>query len=273
MLSYQHIYHAGNLADLHKHALLAWVLMRMAQKPKPLTYIETHAGRGVYDLEDPHAHRTGEARAGILRAEAEGWLPPDHPLILAIARIRDRYGASTYPGSPAIAAMRLPRDCPMHLAELHPQEHAALAAALAPRAHVQQRDGFEMAHALCPPTPRRGVLLIDPSYEVKQDYTRLPGLIARITRKWNVGVIMLWYPILTSGRHQAMVAALHDEHPGLLVSEVGFAPARDGHAMIGSGLAVINPPWGLADEAARIEAIFAARAGTARAGRGDGRNG
>lgn len=260
MLGYQHIYHAGNLADLHKHALLAWVLARMAEKPKTLSYLETHAGRGVYDLDDEHAHRTGEARAGILRAEAEGWLPADHPLARAIALTRARFGESAYPGSPAIAAALLPRDCPMDLAELHPQEYAALEAALSPRARTHFRDGFEMANALCPPTPRRGLLLIDPSYEVKRDYERLPGLIARIARKWNVGVILLWYPILTVPRHAPMLAELVADHAGLLISEVRFPPAREGHGMIGSGMAVVNPPWGLAEEAARIETLIAVRA-------------
>ncbi len=260
MLSYQHIYHAGNLADLHKHALLAWMLARMAEKPKPFRYMETHAGRGVYDLHDEHARRTGEARAGILRAEAEGWLPPDHPLPRAIASVRSRFGDTAYPGSPAIAVALLPRDCPMDLAELHPQECAALRAVMPSRVRVHQRDGFEMANALCPPMPRRGMLLIDPSYEVKDDYDRLPGLIGRIAHKWNVGVIALWYPILTVPRHAPMLAGMAGAHPGLLVSEVRFAPAREGHGMIGSGMAVINPPWGLAEEAARIEALFAARA-------------
>lgn len=261
MLSYQHIYHAGNLADLHKHALLAWVLARMAEKPKPFSYLETHAGRGVYDLDDEHAHRTGEARAGILRAEAEGWLPEGHPLLRAIAATRSRFGDSAYPGSPAIAAALLPRDCPMDVAELHPQEYAALYDAMPARMRCHHRDGFEMANALCPPTPRRGLLLIDPSYELKRDYERLPGLIARIARKWNVGVILLWYPILTVPRHAPMLAELVADHPGLLVSELRFPPAREGHGMIGSGLAVVNPPWGLAEEAARIEALIAARAG------------
>src|SRR5690606_10609564 len=109
-----------------------------------------------------------------------------------------------------------------------------------------------------PPTPRRGMLLIDPSYEIKADYDRIPGWIARMARKWNVGVIALWYPILPDARHRPMAESLTAAHPDALRSEVRFAPARPGHGMVGSGMFVINPPYGLEDEAARLAALFAA---------------
>ena len=104
------------------------------------------------------------------------------------------------------------------------------------------------------------MLLIDPSFEVKADYAALPRVIGRIARKWNVGVIALWYPLLADARHRPMIAELEQAHPGALRSEVGFAPARPGHAMVGSGMFVINPPWGLADESARLQAMFRDRA-------------
>ena len=99
MLSYQHAYHAGNLADLHKHALLAVALDYLTRKDKPLSYLETHAGRGLYRLDGAEAAKTGEARAGIQRAEAEGWLPPDHPLLGALAQVRRSYGPQAYPAA------------------------------------------------------------------------------------------------------------------------------------------------------------------------------
>lgn len=253
MLSYQHIYHAGNLADVHKHAVLAWVLAYLTRKDKPLSYIETHAGRGLYRLDDSAALRTGEAAAGIGRLEAA--FAPDHPYARVLGAVRAAHGAQAYPGSPLIAALSLRPDDALHLAELHPQEHAALAGAMAGRATLYRRDGFEMARAICPPTPRRGFMLIDPSYEVKADYDRIPGHIAAITRRWNVGIVVLWYPILSGDPHVPMVRAL--DGPGTLRHEVRFPPARDGHRMTGSGLLVINPPFGLQDETARLSAIFA----------------
>lgn len=255
MLSYQHAYHAGNLADLHKHALLAWMLDYLTTKPKPFSYLETHAGRGLYDLSGPESAKTGEASAGITRALSRDWLAADHPLRRALEAIRARHGANAYPGSPLIARHFLRPDDVAHLAELHPAEHEALAQ-VAGFAHLHRQDGFAMAQAVCPPTPRRGLLLIDPSYEIKADYDAIPRQIAQLHRKWNVGVIALWYPVLTDDRQAPMVRALVQAHPGALLSEVRFPPARPGHGMVGSGMLVLNPPYGLEAEAGRIAALF-----------------
>lgn len=261
MLSYQHAYHAGNLADLHKHALLARMLAYMTAKPKPLSYLETHAGRGLYALDGAEARKTGEAEAGALRAQREGWLPADHPLALALATVRARHGAASYPGSPLLAAHFLRAGDAMHLAELHPAEAGALAQVMPADASLHRRDGFEMAKSLIPPMPRRGLMLIDPSYEMKADYDAIPDRIAGLARKWIVGVIALWYPILTDARHRPMVGRLRMDHPEALISEVGFTPARPGHGMVGSGMFVLNPPWGLEGEARFLNDLFAAKAG------------
>lgn len=262
MLSYQHAYHAGNLADVHKHALLAVMLARMAAKDKPLTYVETHAGRGLYDLGSPEALKTGEAAAGIARAGREGWFAADHPYARALAAVRATHGSRAYPGSPLIAAHLLRPGDRVVLAELHPKERAALEAAMAAdapaRVNIRAEDGLAMARAVTPPTPRRGLLLIDPSYEVKDDYSAMPRLVADIHRKWNVGVIALWYPVLAAGAHLPMRRALDAlALPKTLLSEIAFPPARPGHGMTGSGLFVVNAPFGLADEAARLAALFA----------------
>ncbi|MDA7964104.1 23S rRNA (adenine(2030)-N(6))-methyltransferase RlmJ [Ruegeria sp.] len=259
MLSYQHIYHAGNLADVQKHALLAWMLSYLTQKDKPLSYVETHSGRGLYQLDRPEAVRTGEAAAGIERAQRDGWFPADHPLARAVGQVQDDHGAAAYPGSPLIAAQLLRKVDSLHLAELHPQEHEALRQAVRPyRAKVYRQDGFELAHSLLPPTPRRGMLFIDPSYEVKSDYDRLPGLIGKFHRKWNVGVIALWYPILSDGRQTAMIEALKTQNlPKAICHEVRFPPAREGHRMVGSGMFVVNAPHGIEAETARLSKLFA----------------
>jgi 23S rRNA (adenine2030-N6)-methyltransferase len=256
MLSYQHLYHAGNLADVHKHAVLAWVLDYLTHKDKPLTYVETHAGRGVYDLSSPEAVKTGEAAGGIALAEA--WFPKNHPYRQRLEEARAAHGPRAYPGSPLIAALGLRETDTIHLAELHPQEVAHLKAAAADwRAHVHQRDGFELALALTPPTPRRGMMLIDPSYEMKADYDAIPRHLAALHRKWNVGCLILWYPILQGSAHAPMLRALTEAFPEGLRHEVRFPPVRDGHRMEGSGLFVVNPPFGLADELAALSARFA----------------
>ncbi|MDF1726583.1 MAG: 23S rRNA (adenine(2030)-N(6))-methyltransferase RlmJ [Sulfitobacter sp.] len=255
MLSYQHIYHAGNLADVHKHSLLAWMLDYLTRKNKPLSYMETHAGRALYDLEDAAALKTGEAARGIDRAQ--GWFAADHPYARVLADIRNSDGPRAYPGSPLIAAHLLREGDRIDLAELHPAEHAALDLAMSPyNARCHLRDGFEMAFALTPPTPRRGLLLIDPSYEIKTDYESLPRTIAQLARAWNVGIIALWYPILTNDAHLPMLKRLVADHPEALRQEVRFAPARPGHGMVGSGLFVINPPYGLAQEARGLSQRF-----------------
>ncbi len=263
MLSYQHLYHAGNMADVHKHGLLAWTLDYLLRKDKPLSYIETHSGRGLYDLSAPEALRTGEAARGIAWAERARLFPEGHPYPRTLAQFRDRHGPDAYPGSPLIAAQMLRPGDSLHLAELHPGEYAILAQALTdhPGAACRRIDGLEMAQALCPPVPRRGLLLIDPSYELKDDYAALPAWIAQISRKWNVGIIMLWYPLLAQPRHEAMLTRLEARHgPDALRHEIRFAPAREGHGMVGSGLFVVNPPWGLAQEAARLGAALEAAA-------------
>jgi 23S rRNA (adenine2030-N6)-methyltransferase len=263
MLSYQHIYHAGNLADVHKHALLAVMLDYMTRKDKPMSYLETHSGRGLYALDAPEAVKTGEAGAGIRRIEKLGWFAPDHPYAQALAAVRATHGAMAYPGSPLIAASLLRPIDGIQLCELHPREFEALRAAMAPFGGVlHPKDGLAMALALAPPAPRRGLMLIDPSWEVKSDYETIPKLIGQVARKWNVGVIALWYPVLAASvaiapAQAAMVRALTAAHPEALLSEVRFPPAREGHGMIGSGMFVLNPPWGLEGEAQRLQRLFA----------------
>ncbi|MFD1509495.1 23S rRNA (adenine(2030)-N(6))-methyltransferase RlmJ [Lacimonas salitolerans] len=258
MLSYQHIYHAGNPADVHKHAALAAMLAYLTQKDKPLSYIETHGGRGLYDLAAPEAAKTGEAAAGIDAVLARGGLAGSS-ILAVLDRVRAAHGPRAYPGSPLIAAHFLRAGDAGHVAELHPREHAALEEALAGTAlRVYRQDGFEMAQSICPPTPRRGLVLIDPSYEVKADYDTIPQQIARLHRKWNVGVIVLWYPILIGGPHGPMLRALEAQGlPGALRHEVSFPPVRAGHRMVGSGLFVVNAPWGLEDDLATIAKVFA----------------
>jgi 23S rRNA (adenine2030-N6)-methyltransferase len=255
MLSYQHHYHAGNPADVHKHALLAWMLDYLVQKDKPITYIETHAGRGLYDLGDEAALKTGESAAGISILEQR--LDKDHPYRQRLNETRFKYGPEAYPGSPLIAAMTMREQDTIHLAELHPGENAILAEHLTQwDAHIRQEDGLQMALSIAPPTPRRGLMLLDPSYEVKADYEAIPKALEAVARKWNVGIFALWYPILTSGTHGPMLSELSQKFPDALRHEVRFPAVREGHRMMGSGMFVINAPYGTEVETARLSKLF-----------------
>lgn len=257
MLSYQHIYHAGNLADVQKHAVLAWILAYMTRKDKPISYIETHSGRALYDLTAAEAVKTGEAAQGIQRRDIAGWFDQTHPYAHALDKVVTDNGPTYYPGSPKIAEILLRDQDQIHLAELHPQEAHALDIAMGQTAKVYQQDGFGLAQSICPPSPRRGVLLIDPSYEIKTDYDTIPTFMGQIAKKWNVGTIILWYPVLIDGGYTKMVRALKRAFPDGVDHRVGFPPAREGHRMVGSGLFIVNPPFGLHDELDRLSKCFA----------------
>ena len=247
MLSYQHGYHAGNRADVHKHAALCILLARLVEKPKPLTYMETHAGRGLYNLNGPEALKTGEAQEGIRRLRASGGPPPGHPYRQVLESTEKAFGLGFYPGSPLIAKTLLRPEDQIHLMELHPQEHAALRRAVrGDNVHVHKRDGFEGVLALSPPTPRRGLVLIDPSYEVKTEYRATADFVQVLHRKWPEATILVWYPVLEQAFGFELTAPLLKAGlPDLLHLEIAFPPLKDSHGMVGSGLILINTPYGV----------------------------
>jgi 23S rRNA (adenine2030-N6)-methyltransferase len=240
MLSYQHAYHAGGPADLHKHIVLAELLALMTAKPRGLSYVETHAGRGLYDLAAPEALKTGEAAQGIRRLAPD----PATPFGRALAAVRARHGPDAYPGSPLVASVLLRPQDRLVLMELHPAEHAALAATLAaPNVAIHRRDGFEGVLTLAPFRPRRGLVLVDPSYEVKAEYQAAAAFVLRVVARWPEAAVLVWYPLLPAGRHRALRAALAPLGP--LVDEVIFDPPP-ARGMTGSGLVLVNAPYGAA---------------------------
>ncbi|MCB1784332.1 MAG: 23S rRNA (adenine(2030)-N(6))-methyltransferase RlmJ [Alphaproteobacteria bacterium] len=261
MLSYQHIYHAGCLADVHKHASLCILLETLTAKDKPLTYLETHAGRGLYDLNSLEAQKTGEAAAGILRIKSENRLPAEHPYTKALAQCEKQQGPNIYPGSAALAAALLRQMDKMHLMELHPQEILALQHNMKnTNAQMYQRDGYEGLLALSPPTPRRGLVFIDPSYEIKTEYQDIPRHIEKLVRKWNVAVIAIWYPLLPANNHKPMLERLQALNlPKSFTHEVTFPPANEGHGMIGSGMFYANIPFGVEENLKTLENILPQR--------------
>lgn len=258
MLSYQHSFHAGNLADVHKHSLLSWILAYLVQKDKPLSYFETHAGRGLYDLSAPEAQKTGEAEAGIGHPDVFAALDPEGPYRSTLAACRAVHGPHAYPGSPWIAAHWLRDFDRITLAEMHPQEAVALKKVLASRARIVEGDGLHMMRASCPPEPRRGLVVIDPSYELKTDYAQMRDWFDMILSRWTVASVFLWYPLLHDGRERAMVKALRRDYDAGLQHEVRFRPARAGHGMIGSGVLMVRPPFGIDAECDRLDRLFSA---------------
>jgi 23S rRNA (adenine2030-N6)-methyltransferase len=243
MLSYQHAYHAGNAADLHKHVALGVVLEVLLRKPRPLSYLESHSGRGLYDMAGPEALKTGEAASGIAQVAPSGAFGQ------ALGKVRAWAGAAAYPGSPLIAQALLRPQDRMVLCELHPAEHTALKAALGhslggPEVSVHKRDGHQGLRALCPPDPRRGLVLIDPSYEVKAEYAATAATALEVLRRWPQGIVMVWYPVLPAGRHEALAAQIMEAVPNnCLHSEVLFVDPPE-RGMIGSGLLILAPPYG-----------------------------
>ena len=234
MLSYQHAYHAGNPADVQKHDALARLIAALTVKPRPITYMETHAGRGLYDLTSPEAQKTGEAAHGVLK------IKPTGPYAEALARVRAKHGPNAYPGSPLIAAELLREDDQMHMMELHPAENAALRRVL-DRASIHKRDGFEGVLAISPPTPRKGLVLIDPSYEVKSDYAAVPAFVTKLLSRWAEATILIWYPILPEARHKVLLDGLAAHEPQIWEVPVDLGKDK---GMTGSGMVGINLPWG-----------------------------
>ena len=235
MLSYQHAYHAGGPADLHKHAALAALLTLLTAKDRGISYLETHAGRALYDLGSDEAAKTGEAAAGIGQAV----LREASPYGRALAWTRGRYGSGAYPGSPMVAAALLREQDRIVLMEKHPAEAAALKRAMRGLGAVHARDGYEGALAVSPPRPRRGLVLVDPSYERKDEYAEVAAFAPKLTRRWPEAAVLIWYPVLPASRHEALVRAL----PEALCHEASFAPTREG-GMAGSGLLLVNAPYG-----------------------------
>jgi 23S rRNA (adenine2030-N6)-methyltransferase len=247
MLSYQHAYHAGGPADLHKHIALAGLLSRLARKPRAIAYAETHAGRGLYDLAAPEAAKTGEAAAGILRLAPD----PATPFGRVLAETRAMHGPSAYPGSPLLARMLLRPQDRHTLMELHPAEHEALHGGMSDAGvAVHRRDGFEGLLALAPLAPRRGLVFVDPSWEVKEDYARAVRFVRALAEKWPEASVLVWYPLLPAERHRTLVDGLALLSP--FRHEVAFD--RPGFGATGSGLLLVNPPF---DAAAAFAATLA----------------
>lgn len=251
MLSYRHAFHAGNHADILKHLVLIQCLAHMNTKEKPYVVLDTHAGAGQYALDSDQAKRTGEFADGIGRL----WQRDDLPPALAdfrklIRELNQGEKLRRYPGSPWIAA-RLIRDIDrLKLAELHSTDYALLRRAFRDRNRVsyEQADGFEVLKATLPPVSRRGLVLIDPSYEIKSDYIKVSVAVKDALKRFATGTYLIWHPLLPSIDANHLPEKLKNAGAGdwLHATLSVRAPATKGHGMHGSGMFVVNPPWTLA---------------------------
>jgi 23S rRNA (adenine2030-N6)-methyltransferase len=253
MLSYRHGFHAGGWADVHKHVVLTMVLAHLARKPTPFTVVDAYAGDALYDLASPEALKTREFEGGIARIiDCETPPPGVASYIAAVRAMNLSPSLRVYPGSPALIRAML-RDGDRLIAnELHPTAHRALAewAQSDRRIAVHRRDAQEFLRWVATPKLRRGLVLIDPAYEVKAEYAELPVVLRHIATAWPGGIYVLWYPILREGRHRGMLAALKEQFgssAGLCITEIQ-PPVPPASGMQGSGVAIINPPWTFAEE-------------------------
>lgn len=267
MLSYRHAFHAGNHADVLKHFVLTQVLAYFAQKGKPYWYIDTHAGAGMYALNQGYAAQNAEFEGGIARLWNSTDLPPALADYVELVRSLNPDGKlKLYPGSPAIARPLLNADDRMRLFELHPTDSKFLRRTFKDAGRntmIEAQDGFAGVKALLPPPPRRAVVLIDPPYEEKQDYVRVVDTIKDSLQRFATGTYIVWYPLLQRREPQMMAEKLRKlALPSWLnVTLTVQAASREGFGMHGSGLYIVNPPWSLQQTLASVMPVLVKKLG------------
>jgi len=252
-MNYRHAFHAGNPSDAVKHALLVLLIEALIRKPKPIAVLDAFAGPGGYDLTADAPQRTREYEAGIARVLAID--PPPAAIAGYVAAVRGANpdGALTrYPGSPVLARGLLRPGDRLVCVEKHPEDAAALRARFAADAAVavHRRDGYEALKALLPPAERRGLVLIDPPYEVADEFARAVRGLAAGHGRWPTGVYALWYPIKLRAPVDAFLGDLASTGlRRIAVAELLWAPPDDPGRLSGCGLVVVNPPYGWTERA------------------------
>lgn len=262
-MNYRHAYHAGNFADVMKHSALALVIEHMKQKEKPFFLLDTHAGTGLTDLHGEEAQKTGEFHDGIARIMAEA---APHPALTPYLAALTRLGCigpspSSYPGSPLIAR-ELARDGDRFaFCELHPDDAASLKALFSrdPQVSVHEMNGYTALRAMLPPKERRGLVLIDPPFEARNEFDTLLEGLADATARWATGTYLIWYPIKDPSVSGAFLDALERSGPAKTLMAELYIRAVDPARMSGCGLVIVNPPWTLKDTLADLYGWLAER--------------
>ena len=251
MLSYRHAFHAGNHADVLKHLILLQIAEYLGEKPAPFWIIDTHAGAGRYALESAHASKLAEFKDGIGRLwEAKGLPPAAKDYVDMVRQLNPDGQLKHYPGSPWLARPMLRDGDRLRLYEMHTTDAKLLHECFQGSGRevaITDGDGFAGLKAILPPPPRRALVLIDPSYETKGDYTAVIKALQEALKRFPTGTYALWYPMLSKLESRQLPDKLKRLgcsnwlHATLEVK----APAKDGFGMNGSGMFVINPPWTL----------------------------
>ncbi len=258
-MNYRHIYHAGNFADVAKHVGLIYCLGALQRKDAAIFVLDTHAGRGFYDLQAPEAQKSGEAGRGIQRLIETGM--GDEALAGYFASVGARRGKrlARYPGSPALIAGALrPQDRALFV-ELLPAEARAAEREIESRGRIRTEigDGYAALKAFLPPEERRGLVLIDPPYESLDELKQMLQAFTEAYRRWPVGLFLMWYPI-RSASQRSMVHSRFEalQIPKMLFADLAIHPDDAGVGLAGSGLMLVNPPYGADDHLkAAYEAI------------------
>jgi 23S rRNA (adenine2030-N6)-methyltransferase len=253
-MNYRHIYHAGNFADVLKHTALTAILLHLRKKEKAFAVIDSHAGRGLYDIAGPEAAKTAEAKNGILRLLDTDALPG---VLQAYGEIVRGFGTGHYPGSPLIAAKLLRPQDRLTAIEMQPDECAALASALAktPPAHAIEGDGYKELPRLLPPPERRGVVLIDPPFETDGEFLAAARALVDAHRRFATGIYLFWHPLKERASADATIGEILNAGVGdalriELDVDAFSARAREnqGPALSATGMLIINAPYGFEGE-------------------------
>ncbi|MEN3354970.1 MAG: rRNA (adenine2030-N6)-methyltransferase [Betaproteobacteria bacterium] len=271
MLSYRHLFHAGNFADVFKHALLARLLIAIASKDKPYLYLDTHAGIARYDLRHPWAQKAREYENGIARVWKAADAPRELEPYLDIVRALNPDGQlRIYPGSPLVARRFIRGSDRMVLVELNKVDCAELKAVFEHerRVAVQLMDAYQGLKAYLPPPERRGLVLIDSSFDRAREFDRIVKALKDAHARWPTGVYAVWYPIMEPAPMRDFTLAI--ERSGIrkvLRLEIVVRDRDDSGIIPGCGMLVINPPWHFDDEAKPLVEWLAEKlvvSGTAR---------
>ncbi len=253
MLSYRHIYHAGNHADILKHLVASQICRHLTKKEAPFFYLDTHAGIGLYELESDQAQLNQEFATGISRLLEKDDLPEPLEAFVEIVRELNPDGQlQFYPGSPMVVDHYLRMKDKMHLCELHPNDFPLLAALFPKKrvANVVKDDGFLAVKSMLPPPQKRGFVLMDPPYEVKNDYQKVVKALEEGHKRFAQGTYAIWYPVLNRRQADSLLDAVEaTKIKNTLLLELNIRGTETKRGMAGSGMIVVNPPWTLESEA------------------------
>ena len=255
-MNYRHAFHAGSFADVIKHIVLVRILTYLHEKPAPFRVIDSHAGAGLYDLSGEEAQRSGEWLTGIARLMqarlTETTVPLVAPYLDIVRSFNPQKGLTAYPGSPLIARKLLREQDSLVACEIVPDARKKLIASLRrnPQARVVDIDGWVGLPAFVPPKERRGVVLIDPPFEAKDEFERMARGFAEAFAKWPTGIYVLWYPAKSRRATDTLAQQVAGIAPAgkVLRLEFSAAPQLADSALTSAGLLIVNPPWTLATE-------------------------